>query len=701
MTPRARLARIRARILTVATRWAARIFLAALFGTAALAVVLGTAVHHTSQPPFCNSCHLMEPYYASWQASSHADVACIECHFEPGSIETLEGKFKALSQLAKYVTRTAGTKPWAEVADSSCQRTGCHSARLLEGPVAFGEIKFDHRQHLLESRPGRRLRCTSCHSQNDVGNHMSVAESVCFTCHFMPGDGGAPSAATGDCTVCHRPPEDELLVDGRPFRHAEYVARGVDCRECHDPVIEGEGTVRRERCQSCHGEIELVERIGETVFLHETHVVAHKVECYQCHDEIHHGLLPLDAAVAPAESEGCGSCHADVHDAARQLYSGVGAVGIPESPSRMHRTRVVCDACHTGRSEPAAGGDELPPHVARVFGDGGGGAHGAHGLGRLVAAAGNVDCIHCHGPTFDGMLGEWQASVGEQLERLRPVFDELRPLVEARGSGDAAAEPLRDAERNFALVALDGSRGAHNVSYALDALRVAAQRLDRVRELLGAPAETSLESGSPFRSRHDCGACHSGVGRGSEVSAAERAFPHASHLSAGLDCDSCHSIEEHGKPSFPRDQCATCHHQESEAFDASDCASCHGAQESLLRGTVALLGEPAPGPKSEMECGECHGEAPAILRPKPKMCVLCHEDGYDDTMRAWQVEVAAGVEAVERAIDVARRAGVDAARIARAEELLRAVTADGSGGVHHFELTKSLLARARSALDEG
>ena len=62
----------------------------------------------------------------------HKDVACIECHYEPGSLETLEGKFKALSQVAKYVTRTQGTKPWAEVSDSSCMRSGCHNVRLLE-----------------------------------------------------------------------------------------------------------------------------------------------------------------------------------------------------------------------------------------------------------------------------------------------------------------------------------------------------------------------------------------------------------------------------------------------------------------------------------------------------------------------------------------------------------------------------------------
>lgn len=667
----------------LAVQWTGRIFVLGLFGTAAFAVVLATAVHETAQPEFCNSCHIMEPYYHSWQTSGHKDVGCIECHYEPGAVETLEGKFQALSQLAKYVTRTHGTKPWADVSDASCERSGCHSTRTLEGRIAFGGVTFDHRKHLLESRSGRKLRCTSCHAQNELDQHMSVSESVCFTCHFMPDDQGRIPEETSDCRLCHETPRGEILVDGVAYRHEEYLARGVDCRECHASVVEGTGTVRKERCSSCHTDPRQIARIGEAEFLHDQHVLGRKVECFQCHDEIRHGSLSKPP-LASAASEGCGSCHVDSHDAARQLYAGQGAVGLAEAPSRMHRTNVTCDACHTGRSEPA-GPDAGPAH-------GHGGARAS-----TVATAGNVDCIHCHGTGYDGMLAEWQASVGEQLARLRPVLDDLRVRV-GSDAGHAAAEPLRDAERNFALVALDGSKGAHNVTYALDALRLAAERLDRVRELLGEPGEERLSAAFPFRSDDGCGSCHSGVGRPAEIARAEHVFPHARHLAAGLDCSACHSVADHGRPAFPRNECASCHHQESETRDVTDCASCHGAQETILRGTVALLDEPKPGGMSEMECGECHGDAPDILRPKPQMCVLCHEDGYDDMQRRWQSETAAGVERVRAAIAKARADGTDPAAVARAEALLASVTDDGSGGAHNFDLTQLLLEQATKAL---
>lgn len=692
------------RILARATTLAGTIFIASLFLLAGGSAVLFGAVHHTAQPQFCNSCHIMEPYYESWVNSKHANVACIECHYEPGSIETLEGKFKALSQLAKYVTRTAGTKPWAEVSDQSCMRSGCHSVRMLEGPVMFGNISFDHRHHLLESRRGRRLRCTSCHSQIVQGEHVSVTGSVCITCHFMPDHAGKIPEKSSDCLTCHGPPTQPVPVAGRDFVHADYVERGVDCQECHNPVVEGKGTVRKERCHSCHAEVGHIERMGETEFMHEMHVTDHKVECFECHDEIHHGLLPL-ARPEASEPEGCNVCHASTHESASLLYAGTGAAGVPDRPSRMYQTRVVCGACHTGRSgyrireallghstDAPAGTHTLPASSAHA-----GGAHSAS-----IATAGNVDCIHCHGPEYDQMLPQWQAAVGEQLERLRPLLGELEEALAAQPasatSENPAQVPIQEARRNLALVAMDGSRGAHNVGYALDALRAGAERIDTARAALGLAAETRAVNGLPFVSADGCTDCHVGAGRPAEIWAGERAFPHQRHLAQGLECSACHSTSEHGQPAFPRAQCATCHHQESEAFDANDCAHCHAAQASVLAGTLAGFAE-KPGTMASMDCSECHGEAPTVLRPKPSMCVLCHEPGYDEKQNEWQHGIDALAEELTQALGAARRREVDAPVLEQAQRALDAVQRDGSRGVHNFELCQQLLSEALAALN--
>ena len=49
---------------------------------------MATTVQYTARSEFCSSCHIMEPYFKSWQDSPHASVACVDCHYEPGMLET-------------------------------------------------------------------------------------------------------------------------------------------------------------------------------------------------------------------------------------------------------------------------------------------------------------------------------------------------------------------------------------------------------------------------------------------------------------------------------------------------------------------------------------------------------------------------------------------------------------------------------------
>ncbi len=155
--------------------------------------LLGLAKYSES-PAFCHSCHIMEPYYKAWKGSKHNRVACVECHYPPGTPKTiLWKKFQALSQVVKYVTRTYSSKPFAEVEDSACLR--CHSARLLEGKLKTERgIQFDHKAHLTTTKRERKLSCTSCHAQMVVGNHMEVTWNTCYLCHFK-GMKGSPKKA--------------------------------------------------------------------------------------------------------------------------------------------------------------------------------------------------------------------------------------------------------------------------------------------------------------------------------------------------------------------------------------------------------------------------------------------------------------------------------------------------------------------------
>src|SRR5659263_103099 len=76
----------------------------------------------STSPYFCASCHIMKPYYQAWKTSKHSHVPCVDCHYPPDVRDKMILKFQALSQVAKYVTRTYSSKPYAEISDESCLR---------------------------------------------------------------------------------------------------------------------------------------------------------------------------------------------------------------------------------------------------------------------------------------------------------------------------------------------------------------------------------------------------------------------------------------------------------------------------------------------------------------------------------------------------------------------------------------------------
>ena len=418
-------------------------------------IMIGCAGWYTSRPQFCRSCHIMEPYYESWHASSHRNVACIECHFSPGFGGKIRGKMQGLVQLTKYVTNSAGTRPSAEISDASCLRSGCHETRLLSGKVNFHGIPFDHAPHLSQQRRGKQLRCTSCHNQMVQGTHMTVTTSTCFLCHFKD---NPFNQGLGACTHCHQIPDKKYdLGGGIIFTHDLAYQRGVDCSNCHSDLIRGKGEVPHERCLVCHNRAGDLAQIKNHEFMHQKHVTEHNVDCLMCHLEIQHTLDRDKIAHAAAD---CASCHPDHHQEQVNMLRGVGAKSIPAHSVAMLAVRLDCRTCHRVATTSATG--------------------------TVLERASTQVCVMCHDPSITGKIELYNQQLKTSVKTLQEAIQRIRgALQSAKLKPDRAAAigvevtQLED-DLNFLRV----GDGIHNVHYASTLTATLLERLQALsREL--------------------------------------------------------------------------------------------------------------------------------------------------------------------------------------------------------------------------
>jgi predicted CXXCH cytochrome family protein len=433
-----------------------------------MGLMTGGAATYTSRSQFCASCHIMKPYYVSWQESSHKDVSCIKCHFPPGAAEKVRGKMLGLVQLLTYVTESAGPRMSAEIPDASCLR--CHDTRLLSGRVEFHGVPFDHRPHLSELRRGKRLRCTSCHSQIVQGTHMTVTTSTCFLCHFKD---GRLNEGLGTCTRCHQIPEETFdLGGGVKFSHDLAYERGVDCANCHSDLIRGNGEVPPERCTVCHSREDDLKRIDDHEFIHQKHVTDHKVDCLECHLEIQHSLDPQRIEHAAAD---CKSCHPNQHGEQIRMLLGEGGKSISAQHGGMAVAGIACPSCHQIREISATG--------------------------TVLWKASTAVCTQCHDAAATERLQARHEQLKDSLVDIEANLSRAREAVRVANLDETrtaeVTQGLRDLEDDLQFIRVGNS--IHNMHYAdsltralVDKLRAICRELNIAEPAVKLPAGTGL-----------------------------------------------------------------------------------------------------------------------------------------------------------------------------------------------------------------
>jgi len=619
----------------------------------------------TSQPKFCNTCHVMKPYYESWRHSTHKDVTCTDCHFPPGVKNKIKGKFTALSMLVNYFTGVyKKSKPWAEISDESCMRSGCHQTRLLQSTERFKEnIRFDHAPHLNKLRRGKKLRCTSCHSQIVQGSHISVTETTCFLCHFKQTKENSPINA---CDRCHKPPvakkgENSNLV----YDHTMVVERKIQCQKCHGSMIVGDGSVPKNRCNMCHADREKIKMYSNSDLMHKNHITDHKIECDQCHLEVQHKSVSRTENVKPD----CHTCHPDFHHSQLNMFTGKGGKGIPEYPSHMYLAGLNCQACHI----------YLKPARFKERGE------------YLQAHGGS--CKPCHGPGYDKLLDTWKGLANRKLSQISNVLTVANRVVDGKKNKKGyseAKEKLESADYNYKFVKY--GTAVHNIVYAtrlLDkAYRFARESLQDVGSKRALPAFDLTENLVPG----ECSNCHIGLEKKvSKIFGWE--FSHIPHVKKQkLSCHHCHSQKEkHGQLVIGKQDCMNCHHKTVSEGKETSCQVCHDTQQSIYSSQLAFFTYKIPNVMIEaVTCRDCHQhENNEIVRPGKSVCSNCHEKEYEEMYTEWE---SVSIEKLNQLREKVKKEKLKQGDLAY--DVLQLLEKDGSRGIHNPELYETLLEEA-------
>lgn len=216
----------------------------------------------TMSPSFCKLCHkAMTPEYVTWKYSSHSQIACVDCHMEPGVVNIVLEKLVATKHLYAYLTgeyeeeRPLHMKN--ELPSHLCEQ--CHSIKTRKFTLS-GDLKDPHPYH---EEVG--VGCVKCHSGVAHGN---IA--------------GRAATKEGDLAAW-------TDADGKKNMEPEYVRPDMDtCVSCHiNPAKYGVKGVKSVpwSCETCHKAIFTPKSHAAPTWLNDHGLDAEKglTSCVSCH----------------------------------------------------------------------------------------------------------------------------------------------------------------------------------------------------------------------------------------------------------------------------------------------------------------------------------------------------------------------------------------------------------------------------------
>jgi cytochrome c nitrite reductase small subunit len=117
-----------------------------------ISIATAKTLAYTDSAEFCKSCHIMTNVYDSFKDSTHAELACADCHLPHDSLVS-KYTFKAKSGIGHVYYNTLGAEKIPEV---------LHPTEGSKEAIN-GNCKSCHKSTLENISHDAKESCTSCH----------------------------------------------------------------------------------------------------------------------------------------------------------------------------------------------------------------------------------------------------------------------------------------------------------------------------------------------------------------------------------------------------------------------------------------------------------------------------------------------------------------------------------------------------------
>jgi hypothetical protein len=236
------------------------------------------------------------------------------------------------------------------------------------------------------------------------------------------------------------------------------------------------------------------------------------------------------------------------------------------------------------------------------------------------------------------LVDQWKRSAENRLKVIYSIYNTARNIVtKTKSDKKSSAEQLiSQAYHNIRIVEV--GKSVHNIQFA-DKLLVAAYNLmQQAIQTVGSNTKLpEFKSDSEFIP-NECYNCHAGI---QEISVRkfDMNFSHNLHIiKEKISCNKCHSNQnKHGELILNKDNCNSCHHSQSKSNEA--CARCHPFQNKVYVGDYLDKHQPDVMKQGGVGCFDCHVVSDKVVKPDKKICLKCHDAGYDEQMTEWKNDI--------------------------------------------------------------